>query len=287
MKVVIIFNPNSTGDSEANAQYLARQLRDYKVPVETKATKHAGHGEEIAARYAKQNKDIILISSSGDGGYHEVVNGALASPSSKLIVGVLPSGNANDHHSALGSGSLAKSIRDKKFRSIDTIKVTATIEGKAWQRYAHSYAGIGVTAVAAKRLTEERPNLFTEKWIVAHSLFSFRYVKLREGSDNNRYSSIIFGNIDRMSKVMKLSENASVTDGKFEMSSIRFHSKLRLIFYLLTAATAGLKDSRSIKKFSSITIRELPIQLDGEVFTIDKGSKLTVESVKQNLRCVL
>lgn len=287
MKVIIIYNPNSTGDSESNAKQLARELRKDKVTVETRPTKHAGHGEEIAARLAKENKDVVLISSSGDGGYHEVINGALSTNKTKLVVGVLPSGNANDHYSALVGGSLAKSVSGKKFRSIDTIKVTATINGKPWERHAHSYVGMGVTAVAAKRLTKERPNLLSEKWIVLHSLFSFKYVKLREGGDKKRYSSIIFGNIDRMSKVMKLSENASVSDGKFEMTSIRFHSKLRLITYLLTTATTGLKDSRSMKKFSCVTMRPLPIQLDGEVFTIDAGSKVVVESIKQNLRCVI
>lgn len=51
MKVIIIYNPNSTGDSESNAKELARQLRKDKISVETRPTKHAGHGEEIAARW--------------------------------------------------------------------------------------------------------------------------------------------------------------------------------------------------------------------------------------------
>lgn len=287
MNVVIIFNPNSTGDSESNAKELAKQLKGYGVSVSTRKTTHAGHGEEIAEAYAKSGKSIVLISSSGDGGYHEVINGALKNGQGKLVVGVLPSGNANDHYSALGSGDLAKSIKNKKFKDIDTIKVSATVKGSAWVRFAHSYAGIGVTAIAAKRLTEDRPNAFTEKWIVAHSLFSFSYTKLRFKNDTKRFSSILFGNIDRMSKVISLSDNSSVTDGKFEMSSIRFRSKLRLIGYLLTAATIGLKQTESLKKFTFQTVKPMPIQLDGEVITIDQGSDVTIESEKQNLRCVL
>jgi diacylglycerol kinase family enzyme len=287
MNVLILYNPNSTGDSEKNAKQLARQLRAEKVSVKTQATSHAGHGEEIAAKLAKQKTKTILISSSGDGGYHEVVNGALSQENSTLTVGVLPSGNANDHYSALGDGALVESILQNKVQAIDTIKVTATVNGKKWQRYAHSYVGIGVTANAAKRLTDERPNLFTEKWIVLHSLFSFSYVKLKEGKATRRYSSIIFGNIDRMSKVIKLSDDSSVRDGKFEMSAIRFHSKVRLLTYLMTAATVGLKHSESLKRFKFTTLRTLPIQLDGEVYLIDKNSPVTIESVKRNLRCIL
>jgi diacylglycerol kinase family enzyme len=122
---------------------------------------------------------------------------------------------------------------------------------------------------------------------VVHSLLSFSYVKLKEGKATRRYSSIIFGNIDRMSKVMKLSDDNSVRDGKFEMSAIRFRSKLRLLAYLLTAATFGLKDSDSLKRFAFTTSRTLPIQLDGEVYLIDKNSSVIVESIKRNLRCIL
>lgn len=287
-KVVIIYNPNSTGDGEANAKALADELKAANSSVSLRGTTHAGHGEEIAARYAQKNEAIMLISSSGDGGYHEVINGALSRENSKLVVGVLPSGNANDHYSALGSGSLADVIKKQNITSIDTIKVSAQINGRPWVRYAHSYVGIGVTARAAHRLTKDRPNAFTEKWIVAHSLFSFRSVKIKENGESRRYSSLLFGNIDRMSKVIKLSENTSVKDGKFEMSRIRFRSKFRLLAYLLTAATVGLKRTQSLQKYECETTNEpLPIQLDGEVYEIDKNTKITIESIKQNLRCVL
>ena len=287
MKVVIIYNPNSTGDGETNAKNLATALRKGGLNVTVCKTTHAGHGEEIAAKYVETGEKVVLISSSGDGGYHEVVNGALAHKSPDLIVGVLPSGNANDHYSALGSDSLAKSILREDYHRIDTIKVTSVVNGERWSRYAHSYVGMGVTATAAKRLTEDRPNAFTEKWIVARALLSFSYVKIKEAGETKRYSSLLFGNINKMSKVLKLSEDSSVTDGKFELTSIRFRSKFRLIVYLLTAATVGLKRSRSLATYKCETIKITPIQLDGETYTIDAHSKITIESVKRNLHCVL
>ncbi len=287
-KVVIIYNPNSTGDSADNAKKLARDLKSAGMSASLRGTTHPGHGEEIAARYAKKNEPIILISSSGDGGYHEVVNGALSQEKSQLIVGVLPSGNANDHYTAIGSGSLADSIKKQEFRRIDTIKVTAKSNGKPLVRYAHSYGGIGVTAAAAHRLTIERPNIYTEKWIVLHSLFSFRSVKIKEHGYSRHYSSLLFNNTDTMSKVIKLSDKASVIDGKFEMSRIRFRSKVRLLVYLLTAAALGLRRTESLQKYEfETTNHSLPIQLDGEVFVIDKHTKVTIESVQQNLHCVL
>lgn len=287
MKVVILYNPNSTGDGKANASALVKDLRSRDVEVRVQATTHAGHGLEIADKYAKLGEEMVLISASGDGGYHEVINGALPHVPPKIIVGVLPSGNANDHYTAIGTGDLAESIARRRFRRIDTIKVSATVNGEPWVRYAHSYVGIGVTASAAKKLTDHRPDAITEKFIVVHALFSYRYAKVREGRKTKRYSSLVFSNINTMSKVLKLSERALVTDGKFEMSAIRFHSKFRLIAYLLTAATIGLKKSRSLKVYRCVPTRRLPIQLDGEVYVIDAGSKVRIESVRRNLRCVL
>ena len=287
MKVVIIYNPNSTGDSKTNALNLADDLKEKNILVKTIETTHAGHGEEIAAEYAKKDEDIILISSSGDGGYHELINGALSHPRKRLIVAVLPSGNANDHASALLSDSLAKSIKDLNVTAIDTIRISASVDGKPWVRYAHSYAGIGVTARAANHLTIDRPNAFSEKWIVLRALLSFRYVKIEEGEEIHRYSSIIFGNIDRMSKVLRISNDSSVRDGKFEMTSIRFRSKLRLIAYFITAATFGLKQARSINEYIFTTFEQTPIQIDGEVFLLDADSLVEVRSIKQNLRCIL
>lgn len=287
MKIIIIYNPKSTGNSQQNAKALEKQLRTNNKDVSLFKTTHPGHGEELAAKYAAQNQEVMLISSSGDGGYHEVVNGVLSHSTKKVVVGVLPSGNANDHASAVGSNALLEAILEKDIQYIDTIKVSGTVDGKPWTRYAHSYAGIGVTATAAKRLTEERPNALTEKWIVAHSLLSFRYVKVTEKGKLRRYSSVLFGNIDRMSKVIKLSENSSITDGKFEMSTIPFRSKLRLLIYLLTAAIVGLRDARSLSRYTCRTIHPTPIQLDGEFFMLDAKSTVTVESVKRNLRCVI
>lgn len=287
MKVEILYNPNSTGSGKDDAQALARELKKKNISTKVRKTEYAGHAEKIASGYATTDTEIVLISASGDGGYHEVVNGVVSKHPKRTVVGVLPSGNANDHHTALGGSSFVSSIVKKKYQRIDVIKVEARVDGKPWTRYAHSYAGIGVTAYAAKRLTDERPNSVTEKWIVARSLFSFRSTKIKVDKKTRRYSSMLFGNIDRMSKVMTLSDHSSVKDGKFEVNSIRLHSKLRLILYLIGLATIGARDSRHLKKFTFHTIRKMAIQLDGEVFIIDGRTRVVVSSEKHALRCVL
>lgn len=288
MNVLILYNPNSTGDSKKNAEMLQRELRErqYSGDVKVVGTTHAGHGEEIAAEYAKSGEKVLIVSSSGDGGYHEVINGALSQDTSRVITGLLPSGNANDHHAEIGSKSIVDKIIENTFQAIDTIKVTAVVNGKTWTRYAHSYVGIGVSPRTAKDLTDERPNIFTEKWLVARSLFSFSYLKIRENGKSRRYSSLVFGNVGTMSKIISLSEASSITDGKFEVNSIRFRSKIRLIAYLLRLTTVGVKSVASVREYTFTTIKPLLIQLDGEVYTIDSNTNVRIESVQQNLRCV-
>ena len=72
-RVVLIFNPNSTG----NASGLAAELRDElarrrpDLPVMLQQTEHAGHARDLA-RDAALTGCPLLVSVSGDGGYNEV-----------------------------------------------------------------------------------------------------------------------------------------------------------------------------------------------------------------------
>lgn len=283
---IILYNPNSTGDSMANAEVLVQELTSAGIVAAALPTEHADHAEELGRQFAKDPSVKVVISASGDGGYHDLINGVLTVLDTRLSVAVLPSGNANDHATVLQQRPLAEALIDHKPQKIDLIKIQSTIDGKPWTRYAHSYAGIGVSAIAAHRITKERPSKLTEKWIVLHSLVSFHSVKLRRLGKVRRYSSVVFGNIGTMSKVIKVSEEASVFDGKFEVSVIRFRSKFRLLAYLFTAASVGLKVERAVEKYELETVRKTPIQVDGESFVIDAGAALTFESAPGALRCL-
>jgi diacylglycerol kinase (ATP) len=287
-EVIVLYNPKSTGDSELNAKKFVKELRlaDSTLAVTLKKTDYAGHGEKIATEQAKRKKTVLIVSSSGDGGYHELINGVLLSDADNVITSLLPSGNANDHHRAVDSGNLIEHIVSGKIQLIDVLKVTAKIDGKVWVRYAHSYAGIGLTSVVGKELTKKKLNFFNEKWLVVEQLFLFRHVTIAVNGKKVRYSSLIFSNIDKMSKVIQLSKNNSMTDGKFEVNGTLYRSKLFLVSHLLKAVTIGMQDNSSRKSFEFYTIKKLLIQLDGEDFTIDSGSKVYVESVQKVLKIV-
>ncbi len=287
-EIIIIYNPNSTGPSKKNALDLQKELKaklSKTVRVITKGTKDAGHAEEIGAGYAKKDSKTLLVSSSGDGGYNELVNGVLQHKTNHVTVAVMPSGNANDHHHATATDDLGARIIAGKTHKIDVIGVNATKEGKPWKHYAHSYVGLGMTAYIGEKLTKADLNPWNEKWMVIKYMLKFSHVTLKLGDAEQwkRYSNVIFGNIDRMSKVIKLSDKTELSDGKFEVYS---STTGELLSYLLKGVSVGLEAKHRASSFKVTAKRSYQIQLDGEVFNIDSG-KIHLKSVKNLLRTLL
>lgn len=293
-EIVVVYNPVSTGLSRENAEYVHDKLK-LKLPktVKIKLTKtqYPGHGEHIGYEYASASGATLIISSSGDGGYHDLINGVLAAGNTSVVTSILPSGNANDHFHATGDSrtidQLIQTIERGNISQIDVLKITGKINGIDWTRYAHSYAGLGISPVVGKHLNRTKLNFFNEKWLLLRYLFSFRYVKLIIDNRPIKYSSLIFTNIHKMAKVIKLADNVSLQDGKFDISVIRYHSNLRLFLTLAKAVLFGLKQKASMSEFTFKTTEELLIQLDGEVYTLDADSTIKVEAIPKALRCIV
>ena len=288
--VVIVYNPNSTGDGLKNAKKLAEEIKERSdLNVHLEETSHPGHATKIAKEWIQKKTPVLLISSSGDGGYNELVSGVLelGSPN-HVYVAVMPSGNANDHANSMQSRALIDSIISPRSTEMDALSIVITPKnGTKTTKYAHSYAGIGLTAYIGKKLTKADLNPFNEKWLVIKYLLSFRRVKVSVDGGRRRYSSLVFGNIDRMSKVITLGNSTSVTDGKMEVYSIRYRSLARIMFWLLVGSTLGLKEDKKCKVFEFKTLNEIDMQVDGESFKIKADSKVRVSCNPKALKTIL
>ena len=97
--VTIIYNPASTNNSSKQITDLKHAVQKLKISVKVIATptKYAGHAFVIAKNAALSSSNPLIISVSGDGGYNEVINGAIASNNRRAVCSVEGSGNANDH----------------------------------------------------------------------------------------------------------------------------------------------------------------------------------------------
>lgn len=288
--IMILFNPHSTGNSEDNAKTYARKLRralPSATVIETIATQYVAHGETLAKEYAQAHRDCLIISSSGDGGYNEVINGVMASSSHTAVTGLLPSGNANDHFTSLHAGDTVKATATHAIRTIDLLKVTGTSHGKPITRYAHSYVSIGLAPYIGKELTKAKLNPFNEKWLVFKHFFRASPAKIRVNGHNYSYEHLVFSNINKMSKVLQLADRGKVDDGKFEISGVQSRTVFGVLRYFAKAATTGLTDDTSRKSFSFTCLQSTPIQLDGEVMTFDKNSRVTISCVPKALHCII
>ena len=285
----IIFNPNSTGQSEKLAEKFHKKLATAipSLKVELIPTEHAGHAETLAYEIAQNHKNPIVISSSGDGGYNEVVNGALRALNEGYTVttGLLPAGNANDHFHNLHDKDMVERIANNDPLSIDLLKITYKKDKQRHHRYAHSYIGFGISSLVGKELNKTKLNRFNEMWLLAKTVVTSRPVKLKIHSRYEKYDSVIISNVDKMSKMLKVSRPASVDDGLFEVTISRHDTKMKLVGLLVKASLSQLEEDRQTNKFKMRTKYETSAQIDGEIIAISAKSKIVITNEHKKLAC--
>lgn len=291
-EITIIYNPNSTGPGKDMTEDLVSKLRS-RLPrqkIAVLATEYVKHAEELGYSLSKHSARPLIISASGDGGYHELINGIMKAQNegAKPVSGLLPAGNANDHFHSMHDDDIVKLIEKGQEKRIDLLKLTtATDSGDKVIRYAHSYIGAGLTPKVGKELNKTSLNWFNELWIVAKVLLFLRPTRLMVDGKVRAYDSIILSNIEKMSKVFTLSKNSTPNDNLFEITVFRRRNKLKLIGLLLRASTVGLSGTTKIREFIFSTIKPTLIQLDGEVLEIEKEQQAVVTVEHKALRCIV
>jgi diacylglycerol kinase (ATP) len=282
-RVVLIFNPHSTGDAAGKATQLRDELRDRVagLPVELLPTERAGHARELA-RDAAGTGAPLVVSVSGDGGYSEVVDGLMQSGSDRVVAAVLAAGNANDHRRATRERPLADAIAEGgEVARMDLLRLTS---GEDVQ-YAHSYIGLGLTPVVAIDLEKGSKGSLREIVSVVRTFARLRPFALDLADGGRvRLDSLVFANIDQMAKFATLSSDGDPDDGVFEVITIPHASKLRVVLTALRAATRGLGPQPSVKEFRFRTVDPTPLQVDGEVIEVAAGTDVTVDLIPAALR---
>jgi diacylglycerol kinase (ATP) len=289
--ISIIFNPNSTGDGKSMAKELKADLHKRLPGLKATVipTRHAGHAEELAHKLAKESKRPLIISASGDGGYNEVVNGIVKAnqEGAHAVAGLLPAGNANDHYHDAHQDNIASLIIKGKVQKIDLIKLDTTVNGKAYTRFAHSYIGFGLTPLVGRKLNQVDLNWFNEKFIAIKTLFTLRPITIFLKGKRRKCDSIVFSNVSTMSKVLSLSSKASNSDGLFEVTIFEHRRKRELLYTLLKASTIGLTDPKSVKEYHFRSIKQIFVQLDGEIAKVDANSEVEIKIDPKTLDCIV
>lgn len=285
-RIVIIYNPQSTGDGPALARELAEQCRiDPGLPVELIETMHAGHAVDLARKAAISGSPLI-VSVSGDGGYNEVVNGIMATGNPDATATVLSAGNANDHARVVQNEPLIDLIRRGQTTRIDLLEMTIVDEsGDSQSRYAHSYIGFGITPTVAVELEKGGKGAWREILTTLQTLQKFQPFKV-EFADGGQaeVDSILCANIDQMAKVAKLSDDGQPDDGVFEVIALPHDSSLGVVATAVKAAIVGLGVQPSVRSYEFRTLRPMPAQLDGEVWELAKPCRVVIRCRAHALR---
>jgi diacylglycerol kinase (ATP) len=287
-RVVVVFNPQSTGDAPRAAEELQGELtqRLAGVPVEMRPTEHAGHARELAADAARHGRPLI-VSVSGDGGYNEVVDGVVQTGNRDAVCAVKAAGNANDHRRVTAQRPLVDAIVAGEVRRIDLLRLTVGEGGGAFTRYAHSYIGMGLTPVVAIDLEKGGKGSIREIVSVVRTFARFRpfTIALDDGT-RRRFDSLLFANIPEMAKYAVLSESGRPDDGRFEVITLPHTAKWRILGVAIRAATRGLGPQPTAAQYAFRTLKPLPLQLDGELLTLDAAVPVRVDIAHHALATV-
>ncbi len=292
-EVVIIYNPVSTGPGKHMSLKLERKLKKTlpTLTVRVVPTEYALHAIELAEKHGGEN--VLLLAASGDGGYNELVNGAMkvkAQTKIMPICGVLPAGHANDHFRSLKRSevTLLENIKNNHTRHVDLLKAQYTdVNGRRVERYAHSYIGFGLSSYVSKELNSTDVNSFNDKIITAKSIAKFKPVKIRRRGRDKEIDSLIFSNTGKMARWLTISDKASMDDGLFEVQMISYVSPAHRVKQLIRMAQAKPPKSTQASLYTFEVCQNTLMQLDGEVVGVSGNTEVNITNLQKVLHTIL
>lgn len=278
--IVVIYNPNSTNNAAGKARSFADACATRDIVVELVETTHEGHATEIAEDLVREHTRPLIVSVSGDGGYNEVITGVMNAKKGTQkspVVAISDAGNANDHkRTTRGDTPLVELVVVGKSRPLDILELRY---GNT-TRYAHSYIGLGLTPEVGAELNRHQLTRWREALIVLRSFATFAPVTIERNDQKTAYGSIVFANIDAMSKVLKLdTANNKLTDAKFELIAFPWHGKFMLVIQLLKSVLFGNNHAPQLSSYSFHTDTDMPVQFDGEIDTIPANTSASVRTI--------
>ncbi|MEG3859420.1 lipid kinase [Microcoleus sp. herbarium12] len=268
-KALLLVNQHSRKGQNLLSQATA-ELQGIGFELIVKSTDRADELPETIRRY--QNRVELVIIGGGDGTLNSAIEGLI---DTKLPLGILPMGTANDLARTLGIptdlGAACQVIASGKVRLIDL----------GWVNGQHFFnvASLGLSVQITQRLTKDvkqRWGVLAYAFTALQTLWSARpfraEIRVNNQSFNVKTIQIAIGNGRYYGGGMKVAEDATIDDKRLDLYSLETKNWWEIIA-LLPAMRQGNHNSwpnvRALhgQEFEVNTSKRRPINTDGEITT--------------------
>ena len=291
-RAILIANPVSRHNGVRAAHRIAAKLAGkWHIKEEILQTERAKHAEQLAYDDVLNSNRPLVISVSGDGGYHEVLNGVLRAQresGNSPVTAVYRAGNGNDHYRALygrrGLRSFAGSLLSGKVQPLDLLHVTlAPLEGLVEEFYCHSYFAVGAQGEAAAMLRPRAwSNLRQSAWeytvLPVRTFVGHQPFELEIAGETELCSNLSFHNIPLMAKRLMPSRYSHWNDGTAEVLKFGSGRVDVLVNALSALRIIGGLEAEPFEHFSFSLPKGAHAQTDGEARWLEAGTEVTVRT---------
>ncbi len=284
-----IVNPAAArGKAVRVAEKVKNICEDRKMDFQLVYTNKSGDATEFAANARDQFDCTVAV--GGDGTINEIVNGLMGG-NSKL--GIVPVGSGNDFVRALDIPHSLIEVMD----ILLTMKTQAIDIGKAGNRYFQNGLGIGFDAWVVDETLKVHKLRGTAIYMysVLKTIYSYEppVVKLQynDVSREEKFFMITVGNGISLGGGFKLTPNAIVDDGLFDLNIIRNLKKWE-IYQNLLSVFAGKHiylEQVTTDRTDQLTINSeegFAAHVDGELLSLNLNS-LDVKLLPKALEVVV
>ncbi|SEM39410.1 lipid kinase, YegS/Rv2252/BmrU family [Mesobacillus persicus] len=261
------------------------ELKALLVPYKVFFTEYSGHAIELSTSiiHEANGDSIIIVVVGGDGTLHEVVNGAVHH--SNISIGFIPGGSGNDFSRGFQipknpKDALALILEGRFPIDVDTGKICT---GKV-QSYFINNMGVGFDATICEEVNHSKLKAKLNRLslgslvyaiVLIKLLFTYKSSDMRVNIDGLEQSFenvwfITIANQIYFGGGMRISPEASVTDGLLDLTVVQNLSRWKLLFVFITVFWGGHTHFREVKTYTgkSISIyadEKVLVHADGEV----------------------
>lgn len=247
MQILFIVN-ESAGNGKGRKVWLRLQ-QQLTITYQVAFTEYEGHGQEIAKKWAQQQRGhMLLVIVGGDGTIHEVVSGVVHNEN--VIIGVVRAGSGNDFARFFpifhNSSQIEHYVKTAKASTIKDVGIVHL--GNKQNEIFVNNAGIGFDAHVTKLINTSRLKLFLNKIglgklsyaiAVIKGLFRFHRfdVTVRAGEQEWQFQQAWFvamSNQPYFGGGMKITPAARADDGLVDITIVHGISRIKLLLVFVT-----------------------------------------------------